>query len=48
MVANDIAMSLAKVRGVYLNIHTQKMELHYKFRQFVPKEYRGDELYAKP
>ena len=24
------------------------MELHYKVRQFVPKEYRDDELYAKP
>ena len=24
------------------------MELHYKFCQFAPKEYRDDELYAKP
>ena len=24
------------------------MELHYKFCQFAPKEYRDEELYAKP
>ena len=38
MIANVIATGLAKVTGVYLSIH-KNMELHYKFRKFMPKEY---------
>ena len=47
MIANAIATGLAKVTGVYLNTH-KNIELQYKFCQFAPKEYRDDELYAKP
>ena len=47
MIADAMANGLRNIEGVELNLF-KKIEMYYKFRQFVPQEHHGDVLYAKP